>query len=241
MGVDFRDYNNDGLPDVVLTALSGETFPLFQNTGRGVFADASYRTQMASLSRRYAGWAIGMFDFNNDGWKDIFTANSHVNDRVEVFEATTYKQHNAVFINAAGTFADQSRDAGLLHSSDAHRGAAFADFNNDGKIDVVVSSLGSKPELWRNVSPGANTWLILRLRGTTSNRDGIGAEVRIGDQHNHMTSSVGYASSSHFGVHFGTGTRKQVDRIDIRWPSGIRQSLETVGTNQILQVTESAP
>jgi hypothetical protein len=238
MGADFRDYNNDGLPDLVMTALSGETFPLFRNKGSGAFTDASHGTRMGSLSRTYAGWGIGMFDFDNDGWKDIFAANSHVNDRVEAFEATHYKQHNAVFVNrGANEFADGSKDAGFS-TERAHRGSAFADFNSDGKVDIAVSALAEAPELWENTSPSANTWLILRLRGTRSNRDGIGAEIRIGEQHNHMTTSVGYASSSHFGVHFGTGTRKQVDRIDIRWPSGIRQSLENVRTNQVLYVNE---
>jgi enediyne biosynthesis protein E4 len=240
MGVDFRDYNNDGLPDIVATALSGETFPVFQNRGRGQFADAGYTSRMGVASRTYSGWGVGVFDFNNDGWKDIFTANSHVNDRAEVFEATQYKQHNSVFLNRGnGTFEDVSPTLGPDFSrARAHRGCAFADFNNDGRVDVVVSSLGDTPELWENISPEENTWLILRLTGTKSNRDGIGAEIRLGDQYNQMTSAVGYASSSYFGVHFGTGKRERVDRIEIKWPSGIWQELRNVRTNQILQVRE---
>jgi enediyne biosynthesis protein E4 len=240
MGTDFRDYNNDGLPDIVSTALSGETFPIFQNRGRGQFADAGYTSRMGIASRAYSGWGVGVFDFNNDGWKDIFTANAHVNDRVEAFEATQYKQHDSVFLNRGnGTFEDVSSSAGPeFLATRAHRGCAFADFNNDGRVDAVVTSLGDMPELWENISPEDNTWLILKLAGTKSNRDGMGAEIRVGDQYNQMTSAVGYASSSHFGLHFGTGQRKQVDRIEIKWPSGIRQQLTNVRTNQILNVRE---
>jgi hypothetical protein len=240
MGVDFRDYNNDGLPDLAITALSGETFPLFRNCGRGQFADASHNSRLAPQSRVYAGWGIGLFDFNNDGWKDIFTANAHVNDRAEVFEPTQYRQHNSVFLNRHdGTFQDVSATAGPDFSAlAAHRGAAFADFNNDGLIDAVVTSLGGVPEVWENTTPGNNSWLILRLSGTKSNRDGIGAEVRMGSQFNHMTTAVGYASSSHFGIHFGTATSQEVDRIEIKWPSGVRQLLTGVPTKQILNVRE---
>ncbi|HXR75728.1 MAG TPA: CRTAC1 family protein [Bryobacteraceae bacterium] len=242
MGADFRDFNNDGLPDIAATALSGETFPLFRNQGHGHFTDAGYSSRMGKLSRIYSGWSIGMFDFNNDGWKDIFTTNSHVNDRVEAFEATEYKQHNSIFLNDRnGTFSDVSAGSGEGFSAKgAHRGAAFADFNNDGRIDVVVSALGQPAELWENVSPAENTWLTLRLTGTKSNRNGIGAEINIGDQYNHMTTAVGYASSSHGGVHFGFGKQKQIDLIKIRWPSGIRQELRNVPTNQVLDVREAA-
>ena len=243
MGTDFRDVDNDGLPDIALTALAGETFPLFRNRGGGLFADASYTSRMGLLSRTYSGWGIGLVDFDNDGLKDIFTANSHVNDRVEAFEAAEYRQHNSVFRNTGGgRFEDASEGAGagFLQAARAHRGCAFADFNQDGRVDVVTSSLGDRPEIWENVSPGANTWLILKLRGTVSNRDGIGTVVRIGNQTNHMTTSVGYASSSHTGVHFGTGQLKEVARIEIRWPSGIRQTLRNVKTNQVLEVREPA-
>jgi hypothetical protein len=243
MGVDFRAAGG-GLPDVALTALAGETFPFFRNRGGGLFTDAGYVSRMAALSRVYSGWGIGLMDFDNDGLKDIFTANSHVNDRVDAFEATEYRQHNGVFRNLGdGRFEDVSAGAGtgFLQAVRAHRGCAFADFNNDGRIDVVTSSLGDSPEVWENVSPGANTWLILKLRGTKSNRDGIGAVARIDNQTNHMTTSVGYASSSHFGIHFGTSQRKEVERIEIRWPSGIRQTLSNVKTNQVLEVREPAP
>jgi hypothetical protein len=240
MGTDFRDIDNNGLADIVVTALAGETFPFFRNRGKGTFADAAYTSGLGRLSRIYSGWGIGVFDFDNDGWKDIFSANSHVNDRVEAFETTTYRQHNSVFRNTKnGRFDDVSGFAGpgFLRVA-AHRGCAFADFDQDGRIDVVISSLSDSPELLHNLTPLGNSWLILKLTGSKSNRDGIGAVIRIGDQTNHMTTSVGYASSSHFGVHFGTGQQKEVERIEIRWPSGINQVLRNVKANQILTVRE---
>ena len=240
MGADFRDYDNDGLPDITFSALAGETFPLYRNLGRGLFEDVTYSSNMALASRVYSGFGLGMFDFNNDGWKDIFTANSHVNDRVELYEATQYKLHNSVFLNRGnGTFQDVSDTVGQgFLTPRAHRGAAFADFNNDGRIDAVVTSLGEAPELWQNVTAGENSWLIFKLEGTRSNRDGIGAQIRVDGQSNHMTSALSYASSSHFGVHFGTGNLKNVKKVEIWWPSRTKQVLTNVPTNQVLRVRE---
>lgn len=241
MGTDFRDYDNDGLPDITIAALAGETFPLFHNDGKGLFHDATYKSNLGKLSNKRSGWSAAFVDFNNDGWKDLFFTGSHVNDTVDTFEATPYRTPNVVLANAGdGTFIDHSAKAGeTFQSPGVHRGAAFADFNNDGKIDVAVSLIGGHAELWENVSPGDNTWLDIKLTGTQSNRDGIGARIRIGKQSNHMTSAVGYASSSHAPVHFGTGKAKQVD-VEIIWPSGRQQTLRGVQTNQILRVTEPA-
>jgi len=240
MGVDFRDYDNDGLPDIFVTDLNNETFPLFRNLGGGMFEDATTASRIAVLSAARAGWGNGLFDFNNDGWKDLLTANSHADDNVEQLAAAHYRQPNSIFANLGdGTFWDVSATVGNdFQVPRAHRGCAFADFNNDGKIDVVVSSLQDTAELWQNVSPGKNNWIILKLIGTKSNRDGIGARVRIGKQYNHMTSSVGYASSTHFGVHFGLGRISKVDEVEIRWPSGIVQVLHDVAPNQRLEIRE---
>ncbi len=240
MGADFRDYDDDGLPDIVFTALFGESFPLFRNAGDGLFDDASYRSRLAPLTIGLSGWSVGLYDFDNDGRKDLFTANAHVNDTVESFEATRYKLPNSVFLNQGdGVFEDGSATAALSAGPPrAHRGSGFADFNGDGWIDVVVTSLGEPVELWENVSGGDNRWLILRLRGRESNRDAIGARIRIGPQRNHMTTSVGYASSSRTGVHFGLGDLEVVERIDIRWPSGVEQTLTGVETNRRIDVTE---
>jgi enediyne biosynthesis protein E4 len=240
MGTDFRDYDNDGLPDISVVDLANETFPLFRNLGGGLFEDATYHSRLSTLTAARSGWSTGFFDLNNDGWKDLFTTCSHVDDNVQMFQATTYKQPNAIFANLGDrTFGDVSAQVGEeFQVPRAHRGCAFADFNNDGKIDVIVVSLQDRAELWENVSPDPNNWIILKLTGTKSNRDGIGARVRIGDQHNHMTSACGYASSSHFGVHFGLGKREKIPSLEIKWPSGIVQILKDVKTNQILPVRE---
>jgi hypothetical protein len=239
MGADFRDYDNDGRPDIFFTALSNETFPLYRNRGSS-FDDATFPSGMGKLSRKYAGWSAALVDLDNDGWKDIFSANSHVNDSIERFEATSYLQPNAVFRNlGGGRFADVSAAAGAsFQSPAAHRGAAFADFDNDGRMDVVVTALGGPVELWRNVTANSGHWLTLKLRGARSNRDGIGTRIRIGTRHNHMTAAVGYASSSHAGVHFGLGAEAQVDSIELHWPGGRKQTLRNVKADQVLTVAE---
>jgi hypothetical protein len=237
MGAEFKDYDNDGRPDILFTALAGETFPVFRNAGGGNFADATLKSRVGPLTLRHSGWGIGLFDFNNDGWKDLFSANSHVNDRVEMFEPAVYKEADSVLANSGGVFQDVSAEAGLTLVK-AHRGAAFADFDGDGRVDIVVSSLGAPAELWENVSPEPGHWLVLRLRGTKSNRDGIGARIRIGDQYAEMATACGYASSSTWGVHFGLGAVAVVPNIEIRWPSGVRQSLRDVRADQVLTVTE---
>jgi hypothetical protein len=237
MGTEFKDYDNDGRPDILFTALAGETFPVFRNAGKGGFLDAGLKSRLGPLTLRHSGWGIGLFDFNNDGWKDLFTANSHVNDRVELFESAVYKEPDSVLVNAGGTFQDVSTEAGLTLVK-AHRGAAFADFDGDGRIDAVVSSLSEPAELWENVSPSAGHWLVIRLRGIKSNRDGIGAKIRIGDQYAEMTTAAGYASSNDWGVHFGLGAMEQIPKIEIRWPGGAVQTLRDVRADRVLSVTE---
>ncbi|MPY91131.1 MAG: CRTAC1 family protein [Luteitalea sp.] len=240
MGVDFRDYDNDGRPDIAVTALAGETFPLFRNEGAGTFQDVTYPSRVGAASVGRSGWANAFVDLDNDGWKDLFTANSHVNDLVDQFEASAYRQANSIFRNASGTFDDSSTRVGesFAATAAAHRGAAFADFNNDGRIDVVTTALGDAPELWENLGPAAH-WLRLELEGTTSNRDGLGVRVQIGKQTNSMTTAVGYASSSKDGVHFGVGDRTTVDEVRIRWPSGVSQVLRNVKADAVVRVREA--
>ena len=235
MGADFRDVDNDGRPDIGVTALFGETFPLFRNLGKGQFQDATYSSKLGAASAKWSGWGNGFYDFNNDGWKDLFTANAHVNDLVEKTEPTVYRQKNTVFLNTGkGQF--REIDAGF-ESVRAHRGAAFADFDRDGRVDIVVSALGESAELWRNVTENRNHWLNVKLAGKKSNRDGIGAVVKVGGQTNHMTSAVGYASSSHDGVHFGVANQKTVN-VEVRWPSGRVTRLENVETDRVVIIKE---
>ena len=154
MGAEFKDYDNDGRPDILFTALAGETFPLFRNAGKGNFIDATLKSRVGPLTLRHSGWGLGLFDFNNDGWKDLFSANSHVNDRVEMFEAAVYKEANSVLANAGGVFQDVSTEAGLTLVK-AHRGAAFADFDGDGRVDAVVIVAGRARGTLGKRQPGA--------------------------------------------------------------------------------------
>ncbi len=237
MGVAFGDIDRDSLPDILFTALYGETFPVFRNVGSGRFRDVTYPTGVSKLTHQLSGWGIGLIDFDNDGATDIFTANSHVNDTVEHFSAARYELPNTVFANAGdGTFLAVP-DAGLL-SPRAHRGAAFADFDGDGRVDVVVTALGERPQLLQNVTENGNAWLGVRLTGTRSNRDGFGATVIVGQQTVHATSSVGYASSSHGPLHFGLGSASGDVSVRIEWPSGETQTLHGIKPNRMLRVLE---
>lgn len=241
MGAEFRDYDNDGKPDILMTALDGETFPVFHNDGGGLFHDATYSTRMGPQSIHHGGWGVGLVDLDNDGWKDLVTTNANVNDLVEMFEAATYKQANMVFRNNGKGGFEEIASPELAAEKRAHRGVIFSDLDGDGKIDLAVSSLGDPVELWRNTSAGTGHWLTLKLRGSRSNRDGIGAEVRIGRQMNHMTTSGGYSSSTHAGVHFGVGALEVIPKVEIKWPSGITQALTNVQSDQVLTVNEPKP
>lgn len=246
MGSDFRDINNDGRPDIWHTAIEHETFPLYVNRGRADFADATAASGLALATGAMSGWGAGMFDFDNDGWKDLFVARSNVIDNINVlYPNRRYPEPNSVFRNQGnGRFEDVSSGAGpdfLLEAP--HRGVAFGDINNDGRIDAVVSVLNGPVKLFRNISDNNHHWIILKLVGTRSNRMGIGAQIRLtaGDgssQWNHVTTAVGYASSSDSRVHFGLGQNKSIEQIDIRWPSGIRQQIRNVAVDQILTVEE---
>jgi hypothetical protein len=239
MGTDFQDYDNDGWPDLVFTALTGETFPLFRNDTRGHFEETTQSTGLARWTARSSGWCAVFLDADNDGRKDLFTANSHANDRIGEAEATAWKQANALFLNAgAAGFRDASSEAGLAPAVAVHRGCGVADFNGDGRLDIVVLTLGSPAELWLNESAPERHWLIVRLIGTSSNRDGIGARIAVGNQVRTMTTAMGYASSSHAGAHFGLGDQAGPMRVEIEWPSGAKQVVENVKINQVIEIKE---
>ena len=245
MGVDFRDWDNDGKPSLIVTALGGETFPLFHNEGNGLFSDDSYKAGIGFRSYRMSGWGAGIQDLDNDGYKDLFTANSHVSENADTDAQQHYRQPNAIFRNQQnGTFREVSREAGAaLEISAAHRGCAFGDLNNDGKIDVVVSAIASPAELLYNTTPNENHWILIRTVGVKSNRDGIGTKIKITGasglvQYNHVTTAGSYASSNDPRVHFGLGADKFIKEVELKWPSGVVQVLKDVKADQILTVKE---
>ena len=243
MGVDFRDYDNDGLPDLIFSALEGETYPLFRNAGKGFFTDATWASGLGKMTIKRSGWGLGLFDFNNDGWKDLLTVNAHVNDNIELYNEQTYRQANSLFANRGnGTFAEIA----AFTAKAAHRGCAFADFDNDGRLDIVTTALNEPAELWMNESARDQHWLAIKLIGVKSNRDGIGAKLKLTDeagkvQFNHVTTSVGYASASSGVVHFGLGKATKVKELEIRWPNGAVQRLKEVAIDRRLAITEKTP
>ena len=243
MGGDFRDFNNDGYPDIAFAALMGQTFPLYQNTGKGDFREITTPSGMREASLQMSGYGAALYDFDNDGWKDLFVSGGHVQS-VQL-PGQPVDQYNAVFRNpgAKGKWVELRGQAGLEALPPArHRGCAFGDFEGNGKIDAVVSAIGRDTEVWMNRTPNSNHWIEIALRGTVSNRDGIGARLKVvsksGVQFNHMTTSVCYASSSDGPVHFGLGPDAKVDLVEIHWPSGVTQTLRDLKADRIVRATE---
>jgi enediyne biosynthesis protein E4 len=233
MGADFRDFDGDGLPDILMTGLRGETFELFRNNGKGAFEDASASSGLLNLSRPWNGWGCGFVDLDNDGWLDVFVACGGLD--------LNEPQPNRVLHNQGGRFADVSADAGADFAvSRLHRGVVFADFDNDGRIDAAVTSLNQPIELWMNRSPMQH-WLQLKLKGTQSNASALGAKVvcRTAQrtQVSFVANSVGYASASDLRVHFGLGEDRKAS-LEIHWPSRTVQELKDVPCDQRLQIEE---
>lgn len=241
MGADFRDLDNDGWEDLVVSALSLQTFPVFRNAGKGLFRDVTYQSGAGAISMAFSGWSLGAYDFDNDGWKDIFVAAGDVQDNTELLSSGKSRQQNLLMLNE-GKMKFHGAFAG---SAGQHRGAAFGDFDRDGRVDVVVTRLNERPLLLRNVSGSSNHWLGFRLTGIESNREAIGARVVVQaggvTQVNHVTTSTGYASSSELAVHFGLGRNTQAEAVDIWWPSGLRQRLTNVPADAYVDVQEHHP
>jgi enediyne biosynthesis protein E4 len=246
MGSDFRDVNNDGRPDIWHTAIEHETFPMYLNRGGGNFFDATASSGLALATAGMSGWGNGMYDFDNDGWKDLFVARSNVVDNIRlVFPDRRYTEPNSVFRNLGnGRFEDVSASAGAdFQLEAAHRGVAFGDLDNDGRVDLVVSVLGGPVKVFHNVSANDQHWVLLNLVGTKSNRMAIGAQVRIttedgNSQWNHVSTAIGYASSSDNRVHFGLGSNQLIREIQIRWPSGMKQQIRNAGVDRVMTIEE---
>jgi enediyne biosynthesis protein E4 len=246
MGSDFRDINNDGRPDIWHTAIEHETFPLYLNRGANNFSDSTAMAGFALATANMSGWGNGIFDFDNDGWKDLFVARSNVVDNISaVYPNRHYTEPNSVFRNMRnGRFEDVSSAAGAdFQLEAAHRGVAFGDFDNDGRIDMVVTVLGGPVKLFRNITKNDNHWILLKLVGTKSNRTAIGAQIQIttedeNTQWNQVTTAVGYASASDSRVHFGLGSNRRISELLIRWPSGTKQQVRNVEVDRILNIEE---
>jgi hypothetical protein len=238
MGAEFRDFDGDGKPDIFITALANETFPLFRNLGKGLFQEITYRAGLGAATIAYSGWSFGAYDFDLDGWRDILTANGDVQDNTEVFSSRKSKQQNLFFRNLR----DGSFSATPFGQPSQYRGAAFGDFDGDGRVDVVMTRLNESTVIWRNTMGAQRHWLGIRLRGSKSNRDAIGAVVRVTaggrTQTDHLSTAGGYLASNEKALWFGLGETNAVERIQIRWPSGATQEIEKAGADRYLLIEE---
>jgi hypothetical protein len=246
MGVDFADYNNDGLPDLVIDDLSNQMYALYQNKGDGTFTYTSYTAGLARMTLLRSGWGIRFLDYDNDGWKDLLVAQGHDLDTIEkTFPQLRYREPMLLARNTGKGFVDVSADSGrVFQEAWVGRGMAIGDIDNDGRVDAVVSTNGGPLYILHNETPTSNHWLTLELVGHKSNRDAIGAEVKLvtvqGSQWATVTTASSYLSSSDKRVHFGLGQETVAQSLEIRWPSGIAQTLRDVHADHILHVDEPA-
>ena len=235
MGVDFRDYDNDGRPDIVVTNLAKQIYAVYHNDGNGVFSYRSLETGLGVLSAGSSGWGMRLEDFNNDGWKDLFVAQSHVMDNVGAIDPSMhYLEPPLVALNHRGRF--ERAESGTTVAV-AGRGAAFGDLDNDGSMDVVMTVLGGRPVVFHNRAGNGAHWLTITLRGVRSNRDGFGARLKVNGQWQYATSAGSYASASDKRVHVGLGAEQRAT-VEIWWPSGVHQVLKDVKADQFLEVKE---
>ena len=245
MGVDFADYDNDGRADVVVTNLSNQCYALYRNLGDRTFSYETHASGLGRISLLSSGWGVRFLDYDNDGWKDLFLVQGHVLDTIEMTSPhLRYRQPPLLARNEEGRFRDVSAGAGeVFRAAWAARGLAIGDIDDDGDLDVVVSTLDDRGRILRNEGGNAGHWIELRLVGRRSNRDGIGAEVRLttaSGKRRHATcrTAGGYLSAGDRRVHLGLGEEKAIQSIEIRWPSGILQRLTDVAVDRILTVSE---
>jgi hypothetical protein len=246
MGVDFADYNNDGLPDIVVTNLANQRYALYQNAGDGSFTYATSATGLGQMTVSHSGWGVRLFDYDNDGWKDLLIAQGHDLDTIELtYPNLRYREPMLLARNTGKTFIDVSAQSGdVFRRPWVARGMAIGDLDNDGRLDAIVTTNDGPLHILHNQARDSNHWLLLKLTGHRSNRDAIGAEVAIttasGSQCATVSTASSYLSSSDKRVHVGLGKEKIAQKIEIRWPSGIRQTVKDAPADQILEINEPA-
>jgi hypothetical protein len=243
MGADFTDFDNDSHPDVVVTDLSNERYMLFRNNGDGTFRDVTNSSGLGGATLAFSGWSTHLFDYDNDGWKDLFVAQGHVMDTIERTSPNLkYMQPPLLLRNESGHF--KRVVLGSAFQTDwAGRGAAFGDIDNDGDIDIVISNVGQKAVVLRNDGGNRNRWLGIETTGRKSNRDGIGSRVKVVSasgqtQYFTVNTAVGYLSASDKRLLVGLGADSTAKLVEIRWPSGIVQKFENVKSGQVLKAIE---
>ena len=244
MGVDFADYNNDGLPDLVVTDLANQRYALYENSGDGSFSYASFASGFGRMTIGHSGWGIRFLDYDNDGWKDLLIAQGHDLDTIELTSPNLhYREPMLLARNTGHGFVDVSAESGVVfREAWVARGLAIGDIDNDGRLDAVVTTNDGPAYILHNETSTQHHWLTLKLVGHKSNRDAIGAEIKLvtakGRQFATVTTAGSYLSSSDKRVHFGLGNEMLALSLEIRWPSGIFQTLQQVRGDQVLQVDE---
>ncbi len=247
MGIDFADYDNDGLPDLVITNLANQKYALYRNNGDGSFTYDTYVSGLAPMTLLHSGWGIHFLDYDNDGKKDLLIAQGHDLDTVELnYPQLHYKEPMLLAHNlGGGKFADVSKQSGTVFTQPwVGRGMAVGDLDNDGRMDAVVSTNGGAAHVLHNETVTANHWLSLLLVGRTSNRDAIGAEIKVttahGSQYWTVSTAGSYLSSNDKRAHFGLGGDATATSVEIRWPSGIHQVLKDIAGDRQVRIEEPA-
>ena len=243
MGVDFADYDNDGRPDVFVTDLSNERYMLFRQNADGSFRDVTNASGVGGATLAFSGWSARLFDYDNDGWKDIFVAQGHVMDTIEKTSPNLrYLQPLLLLRNESARFV-RVVPGETFQTDWAARGAAFGDLDNDGDVDVVVGNVGQQAVVLRNDGGNRRNWLVIRTAGTRSNRDGIGCRVKVmaasgSSQYFTVNTAAGYLSASDRRLIVGLDRDTSAKLVEIRWPSGAVQQFENVKAGETLTATE---